>query len=64
MPSDQPFILKESAMSNTPQTSELDVNLDELDFDSMLGDLADTAVAGGFDGSSGVDDCEGGACKI
>ncbi len=40
-----------------------DVNLDELDFDAMLGDLANTGVVGGFDGEND-DGCEGGACKI
>lgn len=39
---------------------------DELsvDFDAMLGDLADVTVEGGFDSETAVDDCEGGACKI
>lgn len=45
-------------------SDELDVNFDELDFDAMLGDFADSAVSGGFDSDTAIDDCEGGACKI
>ncbi|WFF38710.1 hypothetical protein LU290_00220 [Moraxella nasibovis] len=43
---------------------ELSVDFDDLDFDAMLGDLADVTVEGGFDSETAVDDCEGGACKI
>ena len=47
-----------------PQAIDLDDwNLDELNFDTMLGDLADMSVIGGFD-SENDDSCQGGACKI
>lgn len=47
-----------------PQAIDLDdLNLDELNFDAMLGDLADMSVIGGFD-SENDDNCQGGACKI
>ncbi|MBE9590508.1 hypothetical protein IM753_05835 [Moraxella sp. K127] len=47
-----------------PQAIDLDdLNLDELNFDTMLGDLADVSVVSGFDGDND-DGCEGGACKI
>lgn len=47
-----------------PQAIDLDdLNLDELNFDTMLGDLADMSVIGGFD-SENDDSCQGGACKI
>lgn len=47
-----------------PQAIDLDdLNLDELNFDTMLGDLADVSVIGGFD-SENDDSCQGGACKI
>lgn len=48
----------------TNTTDELNVDFDELDFDAMLGELADASVAGGFDSETAIDDCEGGACKI
>lgn len=51
-------------MSNTQPLELDDLNLDEIDFDAMLGDLADVAVSGGFDSETAIDDCEGGACKI
>lgn len=39
-------------------------DIDNLDLDDMLGDIADTAVEGGFDAETAEDDCAGGACKI
>ncbi|UZA16768.1 hypothetical protein LP109_00040 [Moraxella bovis] len=50
-------------MTNSQAIHLDDLNLDELDFDTMLGDLADVSVVGGFDGNND-DGCEGGACKI
>lgn len=50
-------------MTTQPTPTLDDLNLDELDFDAMLGDLADVSVSGGFDGEND-DGCEGGACKI
>lgn len=46
-------------MTDTTNTQTDDFNLDELDFDTLLGDFANVGVDGGFD-----DGCEGGACKI
>ena len=39
-------------------------DIDNLDLDDMLGDIANTAVEGGFDAETAEDDCPGGACKI
>lgn len=47
--------------TNPPNLDTFDI--DELDFDAMLGDLAHTGVTGGFDGEND-ESCEGGACKI
>lgn len=55
-----------SNIQETTQTNELNLDnfdLDSLDFDVMLGDFADVAVEGGFDGDND-DSCVGGACKI
>jgi len=47
-----------------PQSTALDeLDFDKVDFDAMLGDLADMSVIGGFD-SENDDSCQGGACKI
>ena len=50
-------------MTNSQAIDLDDLNLDELDFDAMLGDLADVRVFGVFVAEN-VADCEGGACKI
>lgn len=47
--------------TNSPNLDTFDI--DELDFDVMLGELAQTGVTGGFD-SENDEGCEGGACKI
>ena len=51
-------------MSNSGDNLTIDeFDLDNLDFDVILGDLVDTSVVGGFDGETD-DGCESGACKI
>lgn len=50
-------------MTDTTNIQTDDFNLDELDFDTLLGDFANVGVDGGFDGDND-DSCEGGACKI